>query len=446
MSQKLPKNKHSYKSMSASVLKSISDKRQLLFQELASDNGNADIIGPFLNDSIKFNENSIIDDPESLDILKNLLNSLLESKYIRNRNYNQKLRDLNILCANLLAGKDNYPLAISLTRKSYAPTRFKLHASYFTIDLVKLLKQNGWIGEYKGFYAKKISRLTRIWPTNKLLNLLCKIKIADIRPLELVELRDEAKKSIIFEDTEETREIRSVLKLTNDINHDASVKIYSNNRYKPFQTDLVCIFNNDSFEHGGRFYTKGFGYQSFAEDERALITIDGQRTVELDFSGMQPRLLYAKVGIQYPLDSDPYTKGFTQVNKRFRDYLKTLLISMINSGSYKTSVSIGNYGRKFNKIALERLRREKLSSNDLIDKFCKNHDQVSHLFFKNMGNQLMRDDARIALDVIKNFSNDRIPILAIHDSFIVQEKYRERLKQVMHESYRKFTGFDCPIK
>jgi len=70
------------------------------------------------------------------------------------------------------------------------------------------------------------------------------------------------------------------------------------------QTRLYAVFSDD-FQHGGRFYThEKDGYQSLSEEERACIHIDGEPTVELDFSGMQPRLLYSWGGIQY--NGDPY--------------------------------------------------------------------------------------------------------------------------------------------
>ena len=59
----------------------------------------------------------------------------------------------------------------------------------------------------------------------------------------------------------------------------------------------------------------------------------------------------------------------------------------------------------------------------------------------------MNKDSKIALSVIGYFTEKNIPILPIHDSFIVQKKYREELRKIMSESFENVTGrFLCPIK
>jgi len=59
----------------------------------------------------------------------------------------------------------------------------------------------------------------------------------------------------------------------------------------------------------------------------------------------------------------------------------------------------------------------------------------------------MNLDSRIALDVLDHFAKQNIPILAIHDSFIVQDKYKNELWQIMENTYEKHTdGFTCKIK
>jgi len=60
---------------------------------------------------------------------------------------------------------------------------------------------------------------------------------------------------------------------------------------------------------------------------------------------------------------------------------------------------------------------------------------------------LMNRDARIALDVVWHFTKQSVPIIPVHDSFIVQEQHAEELWQVMDETYQKHNdGFACPIK
>ena len=57
------------------------------------------------------------------------------------------------------------------------------------------------------------------------------------------------------------------------------------------------------FEEGGRFY--GGWWQGIPGDYRTFITIDGKRTVQLDYSGMHFSIMYAQLGMDTPME-DPY--------------------------------------------------------------------------------------------------------------------------------------------
>jgi hypothetical protein len=61
--------------------------------------------------------------------------------------------------------------------------------------------------------------------------------------------------------------------------------------------------------------------------------------------------------------------------------------------------------------------------------------------------ELFNKDSKMALFIIQHFSKKGVPIFPIHDSFIVQEKYRDELKMVMQKAYAKYNnGFKIDIK
>ena len=70
---------------------------------------------------------------------------------------------------------------------------------------------------------------------------------------------------------------------------------------------LRRIFSRGSLEQGGRFY--GGFWQSIPERHRPHILIDGKKTIEIDFSTMSLRILYAQEGIEVPFDRDLYDIG-----------------------------------------------------------------------------------------------------------------------------------------
>ena len=70
---------------------------------------------------------------------------------------------------------------------------------------------------------------------------------------------------------------------------------------------LRRIFSRGSLEQGGRFY--GGWWQSLPEIHRPHITINGKTTIEIDFSTIALRILYAQQGIQVVLGRDLYGIG-----------------------------------------------------------------------------------------------------------------------------------------
>ena len=66
------------------------------------------------------------------------------------------------------------------------------------------------------------------------------------------------------------------------------------------------IFNNNSWEDGGRYY--GGWWQGMPKDWRKKILLDGSRIVEIDYSGLHIVLLYALEGTDYwkTVAEDPY--------------------------------------------------------------------------------------------------------------------------------------------
>ena len=53
----------------------------------------------------------------------------------------------------------------------------------------------------------------------------------------------------------------------------------------------------------------------------------------------------------------------------------------------------------------------------------------------------------MALEIIDFFYRNGIPVLPIHDSFIIEKKHSTWLKNKMREIFKKYNnGFECNIK
>ena len=118
---------------------------------------------------------------------------------------------------------------------------------------------------------------------------------------------DGQQKAIEYDNTPKTDEYRQNLKTINQCfqKHwadleikDAALaaledRISSDDEKQPIDLSarsLVRIFSNGSFKEGGRFY-RGW-WQNVPSEYRKHITIDMKRTVEYDFSQLNPHMLY----------------------------------------------------------------------------------------------------------------------------------------------------------
>ena len=53
----------------------------------------------------------------------------------------------------------------------------------------------------------------------------------------------------------------------------------------------------------------------------------------------------------------------------------------------------------------------------------------------------------MAIDVLSHFAKRGIPVLPVHDSFIIATGYGDELKEVMQKVYSAHNnGFYCPVK
>ena len=372
-------------------------------------------------------------------VIQELFDSLYQGISLYRRD--QKHLDLEILISNLVKAKHK-AVAISLDRNSWKTGQY-FRASYFIIEVVKILERTGFLRMKLGYNFENQSRKTRIWATQKLLQYIPEFHSAVIySPKELVELRDENGKLKEYKNTTETRRIRKILELTNAVNTRADI------RYRKWKLNpcLLAVFNR-KFTLYGRLHTRGHRhYQGFSEDERSEITINGESVVELDYSGLHPHLLYAKEGIQF--FGDPYS--IVDHRPEVRAFLKAILLRMLSARDETQAERAANYWLLNNNEERETLKELDITrARPLMDAFRQAHKKINHYFCtgKDTGLKIMNLDAKIALDVIHHFAKQDIPILAVHDSFLVQAQHRDELMQTMKRVYQQKTGgFRIPVK
>lgn len=215
----------------------------------------------------------------------------------------------------------------------------------------------------------------------------------------------------------------------------------------------------DHWNWHGRIYTGQYGHQSLRKIERRTIEFNETQSVELDYSGMHPRMLYHLEGIDF--HDDPYALWGACTNGPQRVLAKKLVNAALNSTIRKAAINACNqarsiYGtegeRKSGKALADAIkldsayRKTGMTFGEIFDLATRNHDQIAKYFGSDAGMWLMRLDSAIAMKVLYHFAKRCIPCLACHDSFIVPQIHAQELREVMSHSYHKKLGYLPVVK
>ena len=266
--------------------------------------------------------------------------------------------------------------------------------------------------------------------------------------------RDREKKRVRYSDTAEIKRYRSNVKRINtlllsteisldfqkidarDLEQEIEQNYHYDREYKrPYidltQTVLRRIFSNNSFEQGGRFY--GGWWQNIPKKFRPFIALNGENTVELDYSELHPHMLYDDEGV--PMPKDPYRINDLVSRKVGKIAFNALLNAKKDPKSEPNQFWWLEYehGLTWEKYLVE---------------MKEYHAPVAHRFATGYGMTLQFMDSQMAEMVMLHFTNKGIPCLSIHDSFIVSSKHRAELESVMLDAYKTImsTDRDIPIK
>lgn len=176
---------------------------------------------------------------------------------------------------------------------------------------------------------------------------------------------------------------------------------------------MYRVFNDKNWEKGGRLY--GGWWQQIPARYRSRITIDGQPTVELDYSSLHPAMLYALEGIKLP--ADPYS---TALGREHRDITKRVFNALINA---ETSLNGPPRGLDLAACGLKWDHVKKA----VMESFAP----LSKHFQTGVGLELQRKDSDMALRIMTDLMQRGIVVLPVHDSFLVQQRHEDDLWRTM---------------
>ncbi len=257
-------------------------------------------------------------------------------------------------------------------------------------------------------------------------------------PDEVLILRDSEKQPTKYLDTRQTHAMRAALLLINGVNGHADITSTKSLGYEDISKDyadlafsenakyLRRIFNNGTFEQGGRFH--GGWWQYVRKHVRRTVRINGERTVEVDYRGFNPAVLLAKANATIPADPYSAIKGVV-AGSVLRDHAKSTLAAFLNAQSRHIAEPRGFDEGKHGMTAAE-FRQAVLDA----------YPMVQNLIGQDAGLKLQREESDLAERVMLHFVRQGHPILPIHDAFIVQSHLRDELVSVMKDKFHKKYG------
>lgn len=183
------------------------------------------------------------------------------------------------------------------------------------------------------------------------------------------------------------------------------------------------------------------------EDWRSKIFIDDQPTVEVDFKGLHVAMLYAQAGIemeQYPY-AVPEEDFKAYPPDLLRKLVKRLALTAINAKeksaayrAFRDGFPGGHVGKRLSDKKLDQLLASFLEVNPVLEEFL----------FSDQGIRLMYLDSQITAYVHRHFTQQGVPVLSIHDSYIIDHMRVAELRDVMAEASKAVVGqaLPTPIK
>lgn len=196
---------------------------------------------------------------------------------------------------------------------------------------------------------------------------------------------------------------------------------------------LRRIFNNGTFEQGGRLFG-GFWQGMNKEQRKGNLFINGSPIVTLDFSQAGPMIAYSLAGATPPSE-DAYAIPWYTTPKN-RKSVKKVFNALLYSGKVPTRFPKGTRDG-FDK---------KTTFQTLMEKVTEVHQPIAHLFGTGVGLKIMFMESQILVKALLDCIDHGIVALPVHDALIVPEEKAEEAKGIMLRAFKEVTGIDGMVE
>lgn len=360
-------------------------------------------------------------------------------------------------------------MAVPRAKRALAPTRYNPNnVGYSALRTVlDRLGEYEYIHQEIGYrdFADNIKKTTTIQPNLKLGEFFRDYgwynnEEWSSHPAELVVLRDNSKdkKLIDYIDTDKSIWLRDELTQYNNLLSDSEILLVKEDK-RTGEVDIVEDYydfiltrkfiqhDKDSAEiqtcYGGRMYAP---WCNISSKQREMITINGEKTIELDLEASSINITYVmQTGQKYPY-GDPYELTVGNI-KIPRHIVKQAVTIMFNTKSVSAAVAAlenhyfpGSFNDNRSKKDIKKAEeyeyiKSKVKPGDIVRGILDKHQVVANYFLKGkqIGDYIACQESDKVFEIVRRFTEGGIPVLTVYDSFIIQEQYQDELQKLMDE-------------
>ena len=380
-------------------------------------------------------------------------------QHVRNKLRKLRYKDnvvLGVIVTNLLAGiRHKNAIVYSRDKSADSVTSKRKISVRKIIKAVDFLEQQGYITNLigKGSSIPENRTISTILPTEKFMNEfpdlseieMDEVERAYLTAIESLILRNKDKKAIPYEHTDETEKMKDLVVKLNILNEKATVLTGTGERL----SNVYSRIFNESFDQGGRFYRADIlQLHSKDGDQRLDITIDGKPVVEVDFQNLHFRIAAVIDGgfiEDVPIDmyADILEDSSNKVERQIVKMAVNIMFNCRSVDSARRAIQ-----GEINSLSAEEKEKYTLGNAKSVMALIEtNYREFSHMFCNedSFGRVLQNLDSHLAADILEVFVLKEIPILCVHDSFVVAKEHLELLVLTMADKFRERFKIDCPV-
>lgn len=316
----------------------------------------------------------------------------------------------------------------SRDKNHYAAVTRRYFPEYYTYETMKkavdVLARAGLVEDLRTRPSPSAKKRSRLRATAHLLGLFQKVEAHAIQNVssELIVLKTAGKNKrlLTYDETLETTAMRAQVHAFNTFQSQFDVGLNG----EPHAMLSISarqyhrVFNGD-FKGGGRWYAL---WQNLKKELRPSITINGSPTSEFDISCCHPRLLCAITGLQLPFDDPSFDfydlPGFDRA-------LVKVAVNILFNANRSPVTALTRELRKQGIVGGRAL------ASELFRAIKAKWPVLAPYWGSGVGLKLQNVDASICSAVHSEMQRRGIPVLSIHDSFIVPSAFEKTLWDVV---------------